>query len=122
MNNQTTTTRSAICDRTQTKTDACLCGRCGRGSPDAKLATNRRDVLALLELMAGCVDCHPKLVAEKPTWSLAGDTAHLREQLVAIAAGIALGPDGEEGAARRGIENALGADDEDVAEALIDAM
>ncbi len=123
MNNQTTTLeRSVICDRTQTRTEACMCGRCGRGSPDAKLAANKRDVLALLGLIAGCVDCHPKLVADKPTWSLAGDVAHLREQLVAIATGIALTPDGSEQAARRGIESALGTDDEDVAEALINAM
>ena len=123
MNNQPTTQQSsAICERTQTRTGACMCGRCGRGSPDAKLAANKRDVLALLDLIAGCVECHPKLVADNATWSLAGDMAHLREQLVAIAASIALGPDGEERAARRGIEDALGASDDDVADALIDAM
>ncbi len=122
MNNETTTRqRSAICDRTQTRTDACLCGRCGCGSPDPKLAANKRDVLALLDLIAGCVECHPKLVGE-PSWSLAGDMAHLREQLIAVATGIALGPNGEERAARRGIEEALCVEGDDVVEALIDAM
>ncbi len=122
MNDQTATRQnSAICDRTHTRTEACMCGRCGRGSPDAKLAANKRDVLALLDLIAGCVECHPKMVGE-PSWGLAGDLAHLRQQLVAIATSIALGPDGEESAARRGIEAALCEGDEHVADALINAM
>jgi hypothetical protein len=123
MNIETTTRENAaICPRTQTRTDACACGRCGRGAPDAKFAANKRDVLALIELIAGAVDCHPKLATDKPTWSRVGDLADLRERLVAIAVGLALGPDGSETVARRGIEEALCASDDDVAEALIDAM
>jgi hypothetical protein len=51
-----------------------------------------------------------------------GDAGHVRERLMEIAVGFALGPDGDEQSARRRIEEALCADDEHVGEVLIDAM
>jgi hypothetical protein len=113
----------AICARTKTRADACACGGCARRqTPDAKHRVNKRDVLALLDLIAGCVDCHPRQQFEKATWGHVGDIAHLRERLMEIAVGFALGPDGDEQAARRRLEEALCTEDEHVGEALIDAM
>ena len=112
---------AAICTRTQTRTEACACGACGK-SPEAKHAANKRDVLALLDLIAGCVDNHPSHVVEKATWGNVGDIAHLRGRLMELAVGFALGPDQSEKAARRRIEEALCTEDEHVGEALIDAM
>jgi hypothetical protein len=115
--------RAAICSRTRTRREACGCGTCARGAtPNAKHSTNKRDVLALLDLIAGCVDCHPSQPHGDATWGHVGDIAHLRERLVEIAVGFGLGADGDEQAARRRIEEALSIDDEHVAEALIDAM
>ena len=48
--------------------------------------------------------------------------AHLRQGLMEIAVGFALRADGDEDAAQRRLEEALGTDDEHVGEALIDAM
>jgi hypothetical protein len=90
-------------------------------TPNAKYGANKRDVLALLDLIAGCVDCHPSQPHDcDATWEHVADIAHLRERLMEIAIGFALGPDGEQGA-RRKIEDALCADDDHVSEALIDA-
>ena len=111
----------SICPRTQTRTAACACGACGK-SPEAKHAANKRDVLALLDLLAGCVENHPRMGVARPTWANVGDVAHLRGRLLELATGFALGPDGDEEAARRRIEEGLCAGDEDVAGALIDAM
>jgi len=114
---------TTICPRTGTRTGACACGACARRqSPDAKHATNKRDVLALLDHIAGCVDNHPSQVFERATWGNVGDIAHLRERLMEIAVGFGLGPDGDEQAARHRIEEALCTEDEHVGEALIDAM
>jgi hypothetical protein len=114
---------AAICTRTRTRRDACGCGACTRGAtPDAKHRANKRDVLALLDLIAGCVDCHPSQPHGDATWGHVGDIAHLRERLMEIAVGFALAPDGDEQAARRRIEEAMCAEDEHVGEALIDAM
>ena len=114
---------NSLCERTQTRAEACACGTCARRkSPDEKYQTNKRDMLALLDLIAGCVENHPRHVFEKATWANVGDAAHLRERLVEIAVGFGLGPDGDEQAARRRIEEALCTDDEHVAEALIDAV
>ncbi|MCA9557183.1 MAG: hypothetical protein KC583_01355 [Myxococcales bacterium] len=113
----------AICARTQTRSAACACGACARRrSPADKHRANKRDVLALLDLIAGCVDCHPSQTFEKATWGNVGDIAHLRGRLMEIAVGFGLGPDGDEQAARRRIEEALCSEDEHVGEALIDAM
>jgi hypothetical protein len=91
-------------------------------TPEAKYGANKRDVLALLDLIAGCVDCHPSQPhGGDATWGHIADVAHLRARLMEIAIGFALGPDGDEQAARRRIEEALCADDEHVGEALIDA-
>ncbi len=118
-----TANQPAICPRTGTRTAACACGACTRGSsPDAKHTTNKRDVLALLDLIAGCVENHPSQVFEKATWGRVGDIAHLRERLMEIAVGFGLGHDGDEQAARGRIEEALCTEDEHVGEALIDAM
>jgi len=112
-----------ICPRTATRTDACACGACARRqSPDAKHAANKRDVLALLDHIAGCVDNHPSQLFDKATWGHVGDIAHLRERLMEIAVGFGLGPDGDERAAQRRIEEALCTEDEHVGEALIDAV
>jgi hypothetical protein len=59
---------------------------------------------------------------ERVTWGHVGDAAHVRERLLEIAIGFALGPDGEEQVARSRIEEALCTEDEHVGEALIDAM
>lgn len=112
----------SICARTRTRVDACACGTCAGRSPDAKHGTNKRDVLALLDLIAGCVDCHPSQPHGDATWGHVGDIAHLRGRLMDIAMGFALGPDGDEQAARRRLEEALCTEDEHVGEALIDAM
>ncbi|MBN1773597.1 MAG: hypothetical protein JXB32_20205 [Deltaproteobacteria bacterium] len=113
----------SLCERTQTRTEACACGACARRKPpDEKYRANRRDVQALLDLIAGCVDNHPHLAVDRPTWANVGDVAHLRDRLMEIVVGFAVGPDGEEQVARRRIEEALGTDDEHVGEALIDAM
>ena len=113
-----------ICARTHTRVEACACGDCARRrSPDDKHRANKRDVLALLDLIAGCVDCHPSQPqGENATWGHVGDIAHLRSRLMEIATGFALGPDGDEQVARRRIEEALCTEDEHVGEALIDAM
>jgi len=114
---------AAICARTQTRSEACACGACARRkSPNEKHRANKRDVLALLDLIAGCVDCHPSQPQGDATWGQVGDIAHLRDRLMEIAVGFGLGPDGDEQAARRRIEEALCTEDEHVGEALIDAM
>ena len=113
----------SICARTRTRVEACACGGCARRkSPDAKHAANKRDVLALLNLIAGCVDCHPSQPHGDASWGHVGDIAHLRGRLMEIATGFALGPDGDEQAARRRLEEALSTEDEHVGEALIEAM
>jgi len=114
---------AAICARTQTRGEACACGACARRrTPAEKHRANKRDVLALLDLIAGCVDCHPSQPQGDATWGQVGDIAHLRDRLMEIAVGFGLGPDGDEQAARRRIEEALCTEDEHVGEALIDAM
>jgi hypothetical protein len=114
---------TAICTRTQTRREACSCGTCARGkSPDAKRTANKRDALALLDLIAGCIENHPREQVDSVSWGHVGDAAHVREHLMEIAIGFALGPDGEEQAVRRRIEEALCTDDDHVGEALIDAI
>ena len=114
---------TAICTRTQTRREACSCGTCARGkTPDAKRRANKRDALALLDLIAGCLENHPREQVDRVTWAHVGDAAHVRERLLEIAMGFALGPDGDEQAARRRIEEALCTEDEHLGEALIDAM
>lgn len=114
---------AAICTRTRTRREACSCGACARGkSPDAKRRANKRDALALLALIAGCIENYPREQVDGVTWGHVGNAAHVRERLMEIAIGFALCPDGKEQDARRRIEEALCADDEHVAEALIDAM
>ena len=114
---------TAICSRTKTRREACACGACARGTPpDAKRRANKRDALALLDLIAGCIENHPREQVDHVTWGHVGDSAHVRERLIEIAIGFALAPDGDEQAARSRIEEALCTDDEDVGEALIDAM
>ena len=121
--NQGQDTAAAICAGTNTRIEACACGACARRkSPDTKYAANKRDVMTLLDLIAGCVDNHPRHVFEKATWANVGDIAHLRDRLMEIAVGFAVGPDGEEQAARRRVEEALCTEDEHVGEALIDAV
>lgn len=110
------------CKHTGTRTGACACRFCAGHSPTAKYDTNKRDALALLDLIAGCVENHPRSRPEKLTWANVGDAGYLRERLMQIAVGFALGPDGDEQAARRCIEEALCEDDEHVEEALIEAM
>jgi len=112
-----------ICAHTRTRRKACSCGACARGeTPEAKRRANKRDALALLDLIAGCIENHPREQVDRLTWGHVGDAAQVRERLMEIAIGFALGPDGDEQAARRRIEEALCAGDEHVGEALIDAM
>lgn len=114
---------TGICTQTQTRREACSRGTCARGKrPDAKRRANKRDALALLDLIAGCIENHPREQVDHVTWAHVGDAAHVRERLLEIAVGFALGPDGDEQAARRRIEEALCVEDEHVGEALIDAM
>lgn len=113
----------SICARTQTRSDACACGTCAhRQSPTDKHRVNKRDVLALLDLIAGCVDCHPSQPHGDATWGHVGDIAHLRDRPMEIAVGFGLGPEGDERAAQRRIEEALCTEDEQLGEALIEAM
>jgi hypothetical protein len=112
-----------ICPHTRTRCEACSCGACARGkTPEAKRRANKRDALALLDLIAGCIENHPREQVDRVTWGHVGDAAHVRERLLEIAVGFALGPAGDERAARRRIEEALCTEDEHVGEALIDAM
>ena len=117
------TPATSICTHTQTRSEACACGHCARRrSPTDKHRVNKRDVLALLDLLAGCVENHPSQPRGEANWGHVGDMAHLREGLMEIAIGFALRADGDEEAARRRLEDALCAEDEHVGEALIDAM
>ena len=117
------TDAATICTRTQTRTEACACGNCGGAtSANDKFAANKRDALALLDLIAGCVENHPSQPHGDATWGHVGDIAQLRERLMAIATGFALQRNGDEQAARRSLEEALCVDDENVADALIDSM
>jgi len=121
--NQVVGSAMAICPRTGTRTSACACGACARRqSPDTKHITNKRDVLMLLDLIAGCVENHPSQLFDKATWGHVGDIGHLRERLMEMAVGFGLGPDGDERLARQRLEEALCTEDEHVAEALIDAV
>jgi len=114
---------AGICDSTNTRTEACACRACAhRKSPDEKHRANKRDVMALLDLIAGCVENHPRQAFDHATWGHVGDIAHLRDRLMEIAVNFAVEPDGDEQAARRRLEEALCADDEYVGEALIDAV
>jgi len=115
--------KASICPRTGTRTEACACGTCARRKrADDKYKTNTRDVLALLGMIAGYVDTHMDQPEAKRDWANVGDAVHLRDQLMTIVVGFAVQPDGEESLARRRIEEALCESDEDVAEALIDAL
>ena len=49
---------------------------------------DRRDVNALLTLIAGAVDCHPSMVVERPTWAHVGSMAHLRDRLMENSAAL----------------------------------
>ncbi|OHE61577.1 MAG: hypothetical protein A2Z99_20505 [Treponema sp. GWB1_62_6] len=113
-----------LCPHTQTRREACACGSCTRkASPEAKHRTNKRDVLALIDCIAGCIDNHPSQIVESSaTWSHVGSIAHLRGRLVELATGFALSADMSEEAARCRVEKALDAEDEHVDEALIDAV
>jgi hypothetical protein len=114
---------AAICTHTQKRRDACHCGACiGGQSPAMKRRANQRDALALLDLIAGCIENHPREQVARVTWGHVGDAAHVRERLMEIAVGFALGPEGDERVARLRIEEALCADDEHLGEALIEAM
>ena len=111
-----------ICE-SQTRSEACACGACARGTtPAAKYETNKRDVLALLDFIAGCVENHPRHAFETARWGNVGDIAHVRSRLMEIAVGYAIGADNSEESARRRLEDALGEDDEHVAEAMIEAV
>ena len=111
-----------ICE-SQTRSEACACGACARGTtPAAKYETNKRDVLALLDFIAGCVENHPRHAFETARWGNVGDITHIRGRLMEIAVGYAIGADNSEESARRRLEEALGEDDEHVTEAMIEAV
>lgn len=113
----------SICTQTRTRTEACSCGDCAHGtSPHDKHRINKRDVLALVDLIAGCVDNHPRQPAGGATWAHVGDIASLRRRLMEIAVGFALGPSHDEDVARRHLEAALCSPDAEVSEALIAAV
>jgi hypothetical protein len=112
-----------ICRRTQSRREACSCGACAQGkTPEAKRRANKRDALALLDLIAGCIENHPREQVDRVTWGYVGDAAHVRERLMEIAIGFALRPDGDEQAVRRRLEEALCVDGEHVGESLIAAL
>jgi hypothetical protein len=114
---------ASICPSTGTRTEACACAACARRKrADDKYRVNIRDAMALLGLVASCVDSHPSQPLGEATWAHVGDATHLRDQLMQIAMGFALRPDGDEQDARRRIEEALCEGDDDVEEALIDAL
>jgi len=113
----------AICSHTQIRAAACVCGACVRfTTTDTKYKAVKRDVLELLKLLAGCIDCHPSHECQEVTWSDVDRTAHLRERLMEMAIGFAVMPDRAETAARRRVEEALCAPVERVEDALIEAL
>ena len=72
---------AATCPRTQTRREACACGGCARAaSPDLKHRANKRDVLALLDLIEQLVPwsrnhrllaitlARPELLDTRPAW------------------------------------------------------
>src|SRR5690606_27966614 len=60
---------ATICTQTQTRCEACSCGACARGkTPEAKRRANKRDSLALLDLIAGCIENHPREQVDRVTW------------------------------------------------------
>ena len=114
--------KTPICPSTGTRTEACACAACGRRKKATeKYKANIRDALALMGLIAGFANNEVDR-EDRATWAQVGDAAHLRDRLMQIAMGLALRPDGDEGEARRRIEEALCAGDDEVAEALIDAL
>ncbi|MFW6337162.1 MAG: hypothetical protein ACOC3G_08535 [Phycisphaeraceae bacterium] len=85
-----------ICE-SQTRSEACACGACARGTtPAAKYETNKRDVMALIDFIAGCVENHPRHAFETARWGNVGDIAHVRGRLMEIAVGYAIGADNSE--------------------------
>lgn len=78
---------------------------------------NKRDVHALLDLLAGCVEHLDD--PENVNWNHVGSMAHLRRQLIGLAIGL-LGE--SEPNVRPRLEQAPCADDASVADALIDTL
>ncbi|MBK7537596.1 MAG: hypothetical protein IPI49_19935 [Myxococcales bacterium] len=114
-------TKPAICNTTDKRCEACACTACARGqNAEAKRRANNRDALALLKALARRIkEGEP---AAPVTWGHVGSAADIRERLLQVAMSFALGPDGEEAAARRRLEEALCAGDESASESLFDVM
>jgi hypothetical protein len=104
---KTNKTLENLCTLTKARAEACTRYQ----TPNAKYRINKRDVLALLDLIAGCVDCHPSQPHGDATWGHVGDIVHLRERLMEIAVGFGLAPDRDEHLARCRIEGALSEED-----------
>jgi len=105
------------CKNSNVRAESCMCANCSRGTtPAAKQAANIRDIKAILDHLAGCVDNHPTMMGT-PTWSSASDVARLRAKLVEVAAYF-VGDVMAHGA----VDDALCADDTDVVEALIETV
>jgi hypothetical protein len=108
-----------LCKRTQVRCAACACGTCTKGSnPDAKYQVNKRDALALLDFIAGCLDNHSPQPTDRASWGEANSMARIRLEVMDIAMRFVSGEDEFAGAAK--LERALSAGDEEVAGALIE--
>lgn len=112
---------TAICASTGVRYDACACSRCARGTTaDAKYATNKRDVKAVVDFIADCLENHPSMNRTRVDWSDVGTIANLRESLVDLV--VRISGARNEHAARASIETALNTEDVHVGEALIEAI
>lgn len=130
------------CELTGIRPEVCRCRPCNLDRTiEAKHRANKRDVHALIDLVAGAVDCHSMLLLGGDEPAQADQLALMccvREYLMTMAIEIACWSIGHDKApsrvaqrqarreaiavARRRLELALCVPDEDVGEALIDAM
>lgn len=88
----------------------------------AAYLSKKRDVLALLDLIAGCVENHPSQPEGEADWGHVTNIAYVRARLIDAAVLFAVKRDGDVPGAVARIEEALRQPPEDVDQALIDAM
>lgn len=111
-------TLEPICEHTSVRTTCCACSSCGGSDAAAKFNANHRDAKALLGLIAGALENHAHFTTEgQKNWADVGTMARLRNAMKDIAIGMAAGDD-----PGLCIEDALGAPDDEVDAALIEAI
>src|SRR5262245_60126056 len=70
-----------ICPATAIQQEACACGVCGlHAFAQAKYAVNKRDAVALVDLIWSCFDLHPTCNIEDATWKDVADIAQIRSR------------------------------------------